>query len=406
MLLSLAIAFALWAFVVTVVSPESEETYYNVPVILDGQNVLEERNLMIVPSQEHKATVSLSGYRTDLNKLTSSNIALRADLSVINEPGEHRLNYTVSYPGISQTGTIHVLNKDPQYITLTVVEREQKEIPVQVVFNGNLPENFTADRQNVQLDHSTVTVSGPKAVIEKIDHAQIVMDLNNQTNTISQVYRHTLCGEDGEPIADVSMVTVNVSDIRATLTVRKLKDIPLKLEILPGGGITEEMIVVTLERDSITVSGSAAVVDSLEEIVIGSVNLAELSGDLSKSYDIVLPEGLINVTGVTAVKVDVKMPVMKTRRMIVTNFENVNLPGQASVTYITEQLVVDIRGPETLVDALQSENIVALVDFSGAKPGKDTYTATIEIRDFEGVGAVGTYTVVVEIGIIGQEAQN
>ncbi len=405
MLLSVAIAFTLWAYVVTVVSPESEKVYDNVPVVLEGQSVLDERNLMIVSGYDHKVTLTLTGYRTDLNKLSSSNITLRADLSQITEPGEHRLNYTPSYPSTAQTGTIHVMNKDPQYVTVTVAERDRKEIPVQVVFDGTLPDSFTADKQNVVLDHSTITVTGPKDVIEKIDHAAITMDLEGQTSTISQVYRHTLCGKDGMPITDVSMVTVNVSDIRATLAISKLKEVPLVLKVEAGGGITEEMITLTVDRDTIMISGAAAVVDEIHEIVIGTVNLGELTGNLSRQYDILLPEGITNVTGVTSVKVDLTMPVMKTRNIIVTTFEAINLPAMATVKYKTEQLVVEVRGPAILVDALQPENMVAVVNFTGVQPGVGTYTAVVEIRDVEGVGVVGknSFPVTVEIGVLDAE---
>ena len=45
-LLSLAIAFGLWLYVVTVVSPGSEKEYYNIPVVLEGETVLQERGLI------------------------------------------------------------------------------------------------------------------------------------------------------------------------------------------------------------------------------------------------------------------------------------------------------------------------------------------------------------------------
>ena len=47
-LLSFVIASGLWIYVVTVVSPESEATFYNVPVVLSNESVLNEKGLMIV----------------------------------------------------------------------------------------------------------------------------------------------------------------------------------------------------------------------------------------------------------------------------------------------------------------------------------------------------------------------
>ena len=39
-LMSVVVAFGLWMYVITVVSPESEKTYYDIPVVLQNKNIL------------------------------------------------------------------------------------------------------------------------------------------------------------------------------------------------------------------------------------------------------------------------------------------------------------------------------------------------------------------------------
>ena len=53
LLLSFLVAFGLWLYVITVVSPESEETYYDIPVTYQN-DILEERGLMIVSEKPVK----------------------------------------------------------------------------------------------------------------------------------------------------------------------------------------------------------------------------------------------------------------------------------------------------------------------------------------------------------------
>ena len=48
MAVSVVVAFGLWLFVITVVSPESEKTYFDIPVVLQNKDVLEQRGLMVV----------------------------------------------------------------------------------------------------------------------------------------------------------------------------------------------------------------------------------------------------------------------------------------------------------------------------------------------------------------------
>ena len=98
LLLSAAIAFGLWAYVITVVSPEWEETYYNIPVVLNNEDVLHDNGLMIMEEETPTVTLKLRGNRSDLVKLNRGNITLIANLATIYEKGEQQLVYSISYP--------------------------------------------------------------------------------------------------------------------------------------------------------------------------------------------------------------------------------------------------------------------------------------------------------------------
>ena len=73
-LLSVGIALVLWLYVVTVVSPNSDNHYYNIPVNIQGEAVLQDRGLMITSGELPVISLHLEGNRTDLNKINSSNI--------------------------------------------------------------------------------------------------------------------------------------------------------------------------------------------------------------------------------------------------------------------------------------------------------------------------------------------
>ena len=160
LLLSAAIAFGLWLYVVTVVDPEYEASYYDVPVVFDGAVQLGDRDLIITSGTDTTVDLRLMGNRTDLKKLDKTNITILADLSQITQPGEHNVRYSISYP--SSAGAIDVLDQDPQYITIQVSQRIRKEVPVRVEYTGSLPQSFIADVQNAVLDHTFVSVSGPQ----------------------------------------------------------------------------------------------------------------------------------------------------------------------------------------------------------------------------------------------------
>ncbi len=387
MLLSLAIAFGLWLYVITVVDPESEGSYYDIPVVFDGISQLESRDLMITSGTSVDVDLRLLGNRTDLNKLDKTNITILADLSRITEPGEHSVKYSISYP--SSAGAIEVLEQDPQYITIHVSRRISKEVPVRVSYIGSLPENFVADVQNAVLDHTTVTVSGPEEVVNTIDFAAVTVDLTNRVDNIVETYRHTLCGEDGKPIEDVSAVTVNVSDIRLTLRVWQIKEIPVIIRIEDGGGLTADDVTATPNWTSILVSGSEAALADLDMIEL-VIDLNQLTESKVLEFAIELPENVTNESGISKVEVDVKVPEMTTTTLTIPadQFVLLNVPENMSVVIRMEQLRVIVRGRENRLNELIEENITVYIDFSKAVPGPNYYNCTIEITGVADVGVV------------------
>lgn len=400
MLLSLTIAFGLWLYVITVVDPESEGSYYDVPVVFDGVSQLDSRDLMITSGTDVEVDLRLLGNRTDLNKLDKSNITILADLSRITEPGEHNVKYSISYP--SSAGAIEVLEQDPQYITIHVSRRIRKEVPVQVVYTGKLPENFVADVQNAVLDHATVSVSGPEEVMNQIEYAVVTVDLSERMDTIVETCRHTLCDKDEKPIEDVSAVTVNVSDIRLTVRVWQIKEIPLVFKVENGGGLTEDMVTLTPDHTTIMVSGNRADLEKLDELVLGTVYLGELTEFTQQvSFDVILPEGITNESGVSQVVIGVQMPIMETKAFRVTTFRVVGAPENVYVQITTQAITVKVRGPVELLNQLTPDMIVAIVDCSIQELMTNSHNnlrLTITIEGMEGVGSVGEYTVRAYVG--------
>ena len=81
MLLSLVVAFGLWLYVKNNVSIEDNNTFYNIPVVMESESVLGERNLMVTSISTNSVSLNLSGARSDLSKLDSSKLAAKVDLS-------------------------------------------------------------------------------------------------------------------------------------------------------------------------------------------------------------------------------------------------------------------------------------------------------------------------------------
>ena len=269
-LLSIVIAFGLWLYVITYVSPNSEETYYNIPVVLEGESVLNERGLMCTSTSSSTVSLQLAGARSDLIKVNQNNITVKANLSAITEPGQKiNLRYTISYPGNVAQNAFETLSQSDFYVD--VEYRRVKDVPVVVQYDGTRSEDYLYDTENVQLDYSTVNVIGPASVADKIQQAVIEVDLTDQVESISESYRYTLCDAEGNPV-DAAEITTDVEEIHLDMKIQRIKELKLVAQVTYGGGATEENTTITVNPASIRVTGSDAALAELGD----SYTLAEI----------------------------------------------------------------------------------------------------------------------------------
>lgn len=398
-LLSVIIAFGIWVYVVTVVSPESESTYYNIPVVLTNEATLLDKGLMITSDTDPSVTLQLRGNRTDLNSLKNSDITVVADLSKIHGAGEQQLSCDVSFTG-SSGNAFEILNQEPSRITLQIAEWSTKEVPVVVNYTGMLGLDYIAYKDELELDREYVNLTGPKSVVDQVTQARIDVNLDGQTESIFQNYRYTLCNDNNEPV-DVSAVTTNTAEVAVTLKIQRVKEIQLQLDVIYGGGATAENTIIQLSQQAIKVSGSDKLLDGLDTLVLGSVNLAEIPEETVMSFPIILQEGIENLSGITEVTADISFPELTTRTLNVDKILIAGLPAGMSYDIGTKVVAVTVRGPNELVEEISADNISVLINLSSAELGEDLYKAQILIDsefDPQGrVGVIGSYSVLVTL---------
>lgn len=395
-LLSVVIAFSLWLYVVTTVSQEDDATFYNIPVVLEGEARLAENNLMITSQSHQTVTLHLSGARSDLNKVNSGNITVRANLANIDEPGERIvLSYTASFPGDVPNNAFVIESRSPGQIYVDVDYRRTKDVPVQVKYTGTRSEELLYDTENAVLDNTVVNVSGPATVVDEIASALVEVDLTDRAESIGEGFRYTLCDAEGKPV-DAALITTNLEQIRLDLPIQKIRDVAIKLDVVYGGGANAKNTSIKIEPESLRISGSQAVLEEFgDSYVLGTIVLADLERTTNElTFPIVLPEGVTNQTGVAEAEVTVKFTGLKTQEFVVDTIEMVNVPEGMEVELITTSLPIKVRGPSAQIDKLTPEDIVATVDFSNAEPGTATYRATVRFSEaFVDVGALKTISV-------------
>ena len=218
------LAFCLWFYVISVERTETEQEFTGVEVVLDGEAALEDSDLKIISDKDMKVKIKLNGRRSVLNKLRSSDITVRVDLTRIHEPGTKNLPYEIEFPGDIQSSSIEVVSRNPDAITLTVVSWTTKRVDLrnpEIV--GAPAQGYRVGTAITQSDEK-VSLSGPKEIIDQIHTAGVVVDVDGVTET--QNVRMSFCyyDEDGNQIENTDAITANPDKTSVVVPILKEKD--------------------------------------------------------------------------------------------------------------------------------------------------------------------------------------
>ena len=400
-LVSLLLAFVVWIYVGKEANPVTTGPLRGVEVVFTGLDVLEERGLMISQGASQTVTLNIQARREVFNRLSQGEITVTVDVSGITEPGVQSIPITtrlITYPrSITSSDTIDLRYTSPAAVNFTVSRFTSKEVDVQVSFEGSVADGY--QRGEMSTTPERVSVSGPEEVVELVDHARITISQEELTETYSQQCAYTLVDADGNPVTD-SNLTVSPEKVLVTLPVEVLKEVPLTVNLIDGGGATSENATVTFSpADTITVSGSQADVEGLKEISLGDIELANIFGTDTFTRTVELSSQLTNVSGITEVTVTVRVDGLATRTMKVDNIELINAPTGYTPEAITKSCSVLIRGPQSEVDKVTDSQLRIVADLSNTDPstGSRTVPVTVYLDGSSSVGVVGEYTISVSL---------
>lgn len=397
-LLAMLISVFLWLYVVTVVDPNDTKVVYSVPVTYENMTSLTDNSLVMTSGQNATVTLKFYGRRSDLNDLTSESLTVTADVSRIKSEGEQNLSYTVTLPDSVSDNNVQLTERTPSRLTVDVERAVEKQVDVEVDISNEVADGYVADLEAMKISPETITVFGPEAEVSRIDSARVSLDIGGVTETVDNSFPYQLVDSDGNAV-DTTNFRCSADAVDVMLTVEKYKEIPLTLELKAGGGAKEKNVTVTLSPAYITISGPGAIVDAMDSVSIGTLDLASMTEMTeTKTYDITLPDNVTNVSGQNQVTARIVLNGLSTKTLEVENFSVSHKPDGLNVTIVTTTLEITIRGPSDEIEAISAKDLTVqgdLSDFSQA--GTYKIPVTVTSKDFPGVGMIGSASITVTL---------
>lgn len=377
-LLSLTIALALWAGLITQdPTLRREKSFRNVTVAVNNAEILKRNGYIVTDDVEALLAgvdVEVEVPQMQYTAAQPGNYNIRVDLNRLERrPGLQEL--PILYTSTTTYGD--VISVDPPTITVMVEEYVTLEsVPVNIVQTGEAPEGFYA--VGVMSDPSWVTVSGPRSLVELVDRVEVVMDMASLDPREGQVIRSlpfVLLDAQGTPIvSDMLQVTresVLRERINVSVTLYTMREISVLDAQLYQGRPAEgyEVTDVYVTPSYVTVAGLRSIVESVELLQPGRlVSVAGATETVVATLDLARP---LNLQWMSTNKVTVTVvirPVQQTVRLEGVPVSLTGLP-EGWTADAPASAAVSVTGPGDLLRDVTAQDVQLTCDVSGLSAG-------------------------------------
>lgn len=412
-LLAFVLAIFMWAGLIaqdpTLVR---EKTFQDVAVSISGAETLKSNGLIVVtdltsapPTVRMKADVPQKEYAN----VTASTYNPRIDLSRIREKGTQQVRILTTTSNTYGS----VVEISPDTIEVEVDEyKTSYRIPVAFSMEGEYSGDFYRDRASFSPD--TVTVSGPKTLVDKVKRAVAVLDRSVITLN-EDGYRNsvpiTLVDENNEAIQS-SLLSVTSESVRIDSVVVDIDLYPIKTVTLSGVGLVKGSPAEGYEVKRVTVSPNtiraAGTQKNLEQFEIENLYLEQAVDltDRMESFNEVIkvrrPTELINLSP-DSVTVSVEIGYKQSEKTFTgVAIEAIDQKEGTSVSADIKKATVKLSGPQLMLDKLKAADIKLVYSLRGLDLGEHQVPLDIRVEALQGVN----YTFTVEpltVGVTIQE---
>lgn len=395
-LLSVFLAVILWLYVRAEKDPVSDARIRNIPVQITGSSVLSSKGLTVAGLSSDRVSATLQAPASVLSDISRKNITATIDVSRIDEAGEHTLSYNIVLPTNVNTDGVVIQEKEPETITVTVEKLYTSTLPIEFRFEGSVAKGYQAGTPTI--DPVNVTISGAVEQVNRVARAVVVLEAKDLKEQYTGDLPIRLLDANGDELKDLE-VELSSETAYIVYPIVVVKEIPLTVNVIAGGGATQENISEPLIVPSkITVAGTQEDIDHLTEISLGSIDLSKVVGTSNFTFTIDLDPSLENVTGITEAKVTVTVSGLETRAFEVGNIKLQNIPRGYSAKADTEAKTVYVRGTADELAMIDSSQLRIVADLKEVT-GSGTYTIPVRVYLDAGteVGVIGDYSIVVSV---------
>lgn len=386
-LLAALFAVILWLVVVNIDDPKVSQRFSASVVLENTEYLTDQGKYFEVLDDTNTIVFTVTAKRSYLEKLSNTDFKAVANLEnaiIDNESGTGKVPIEVTALRYSSLVTI---SKATQNLEIALDELAQQQYIVGVETTGELAEGCALGE--VSVSPNLLKVSGPQSIVSMIDHVTASIDMTGVTEDVVASVIPVLYDAEGNVI-DKSNLILNMSTVTVTARVLDTKAVSLIFNV--GGTPADGYAYMDMEYEpqTITIKGKASALNNVTAISIpeSALDISGAREDLTQVVDVseYLPGGVTMADKAQAkvtVTVHIAQLVTKTVNIFASDIEVLNLPEGYTLSFDTSVIRAVISGLAEDLDALDTEQIRAVLDAGQLTPG--THEAELALELDEGL---------------------
>lgn len=379
-----------WLIVININDPIDSATYANVPVeFINGEVVTNKGKTYDLVGDAQPVRVTVSGKRSVLSRVRSSNIVATADLSQM-EVNTYLVPITAEVRGLE--GDTVTTQVSPGNLEVKIEATDKHTFPISVNTNSITTRSGYAIGE-VSVNPEMITISGAESTIRNI-HRVVARPEENGLSESTTLDAELVLFDGNDNVMDQSQLTNNLGDRGLSVNVQILREKTVPLHIGGVSGNPAEGFIYngcTTEPSQIVICGTKEALDAVSEIEIpeSAVNIEGKRSREEVTVDILpyLPEGIslsANASNNVVVTVMIEQEGRKTIELPVGAIQINNLKEDLKLSFESEMdIEVQFTGTEEALSVLDIR-YAASIDLKNYKTA-GTYEVTVNIETPSGV---------------------
>lgn len=354
-LVCLLLSIGLWIYVTNIENPIKSYELGRVPVEIKNVDSLKDAGLALAPNQEFYVNLKIEGNSQDLFRVDKSDFNISVDLSeFVLKNGENKIAVNIE----SVPSTVKIKNSNGLAITVNTEAYATKEVPVKSKINVMSKSSYYV--ATPVFSPETIVVSGAESLVNNVTKVVAEGEESNAVKTIIKDYIVIPVDEDDNEIKGVQL---SQKWAEATIQINQGKTVPIKINTtgILAKGLKLKSISSTITEIGIT--GSEAVLNSINEIETETINLSEITDSTNIDVALGIPDGILIHNGENSITVNIVLEKVKTREFTI----DYSMKGkQEDITIVPDnnKVTITVSGFEDVLNSLTEANFTAELNVS------------------------------------------